>query len=324
MKRAPEDFYVVEQLPFDLSGEGEHQYVQVRKTGVNTVDVANALARQAGVSARQVGYSGLKDKHAVCEQWFSVALPGRGDVGFTPQPGVDILQVQRHARKLRIGSHRRNAFEIRLHDCTGPREAWDARLHTIARQGFPNYFGAQRFGRGFSNLTAAERLFASPKNRWPRHKRSLALSAARSWLFNAVCAERLQSGCWQMPPVNELWVLEGSRSFFRGEDAAADRARMDAGDIHPSGPLWGRRDAADDDDLAARERAWLMPYDAFCEGLASAGLKMERRALRSLAHDLQWRWTGEASLTLSFTLNTGCFATALLRELASCPEGLDA
>src|SRR5690554_3957793 len=73
----PEDFQVREQLGFAPGGGGEHLWLHLRKTGVNTMDLALALAKLARLPVRTVGYSGLKDRHAVTEQWFSLHLPGK-------------------------------------------------------------------------------------------------------------------------------------------------------------------------------------------------------------------------------------------------------
>ena len=69
------DFQVREQLGFNLSGDGEHDYLQVEKDGANTTWVIRRLAKYAGVAVSDVGYAGLKDRHAVTTQWFSVRQP---------------------------------------------------------------------------------------------------------------------------------------------------------------------------------------------------------------------------------------------------------
>jgi len=73
----PEDFQVDEIPLFEPSGQGEHVFVQIKKTGENTDWVAGQLAKIAGVKRRDVSYAGLKDRHAVTTQWFSVWLPGK-------------------------------------------------------------------------------------------------------------------------------------------------------------------------------------------------------------------------------------------------------
>ncbi|MBU2719223.1 tRNA pseudouridine(13) synthase TruD, partial [Acidithiobacillus ferridurans] len=65
MRQSPEDFQVTELLPFVPSGMGAHHWLVVEKRGLNTQDVAQRLARCAGVAVRDVGFAGLKDRQAV-------------------------------------------------------------------------------------------------------------------------------------------------------------------------------------------------------------------------------------------------------------------
>ena len=81
-KNSAADFRVDEQLPFSLSGEGEHLWLQISKKDLNTRDLMQMLARTAGCRLRDVGYSGLKDRTAVTTQWFSLpitSLPDRAN-----------------------------------------------------------------------------------------------------------------------------------------------------------------------------------------------------------------------------------------------------
>ncbi|MDW1951770.1 tRNA pseudouridine(13) synthase TruD, partial [Vibrio sp. 812(2023)] len=75
IKAQPEHFQVREDLGFAFTGEGEHLMVRIRKTGENTSFVANELAKACGVKSKDVSWAGLKDRHAVTEQWLSVHLP---------------------------------------------------------------------------------------------------------------------------------------------------------------------------------------------------------------------------------------------------------
>ena len=75
IRSRPDDFEVTEVLGWELSGDGEHDYLWVEKTGANTEWDARQLARHADVPAKDIGYAGLKDRHAVTRQWFSVRRP---------------------------------------------------------------------------------------------------------------------------------------------------------------------------------------------------------------------------------------------------------
>lgn len=313
----PEDFVVIEQPRVEPEGQGEHAWLWVRKRGQNTDWVAGQLARLAGVKPREVSYAGLKDRHAVTEQWFSVQLPGRADPDWSAleAEGVAVLEARRHSRKLRRGALRGNRFRLRLRDFTGDAGALAERAGEITACGLPNFFGAQRFGRDGGNLDAARRLFADPRRRLPRNKRSLYLSAARSHLFNRVLAERVRRGDWDRCLPGDVMQLDGRSALFAAPECNEEiAARLAALEIHPTGPLWGRGKSLCGDECARLEAACLESEAELRDGLEQAGLELDRRALRVPVEGLQA--TPEAGdLWLDFGLPAGSYATVLLDQL---------
>jgi tRNA pseudouridine13 synthase len=317
---APEDFAVDEVLGFDPLGTGQHVLLQLRKRGANTVWVAGQLARLAGVPPVAVGYSGLKDRDAVTTQWFSVDLAGRPepDWGQVAPGTVEVLAAQRHDRKLRRGSHRANRFVLVLRDLTGARAAVEERLGVLRDRGFPNYFGEQRFGRDGSNPARALAMLGGRLRVRDRAERGLYLSAARSVLFNRVLAARVGGGTWDRPLAGEVLMLDGRHSRFLAEEPTPElMERAARGEVHPTGPLWGRGEPEPREGARQFEEEALAGCGDWCRGLEEAGLEADRRALRARAHDLAWRWRGEDALELAFTLASGAYATALLREVAA-------
>ena len=316
IRRQPQDFLVEELLGFEPHGEGEHVYLFIEKIALNTAQVAERLARLAGVAVRQVSYAGMKDRHAVTRQWFSVHLPGTQQPDWRSLNSADlsVLQQSRHLRKLRRGSHRGNQFVIVAGDLAGALDTLPDKLQRIADCGVPNYFGEQRFGRDGMNLHQALRWFAgefTPR----RRQRGLYLSAARSYLFNQVLAQRVAEGNWQQLLAGELLMLNGSASLFAQGDADNLQPRLEAGDIHLTGPLYGKPTAmASGDRVAALEQAVLARFPELLTGLQQAGLTAERRALRTIPANLQWRVDNKRA-ELAFSLPRGCFATAVMREL---------
>jgi tRNA pseudouridine13 synthase len=314
----PEDFQVTE-IPVCLpEGQGEHLWLRVRKRDSNTEWVAKQLARWAGVGPAQVSYAGLKDRHAVTEQWFSIQLPGQPD----PDPTVltsnefHVEEMARHSRKLKRGALKGNRFVLRLHDWRGDRELLEERLQRIASGGVPNYFGDQRFGHDGGNLEQARRLFAGELRKCPRHQRGLYLSAARSWLFNKIASLRVADGSWNQALPGDFLQLDGRHAGFVAEaDDDELAARLIALDVHPTGPLWGRGRPQTGEPRTDWESEQLAPYRDWCGGLERAGLEQERRALRVRVEDLRWEWQGTTSLCLAFSLGAGSYATMVVREL---------
>jgi len=326
LRLAAEDFCVTEIPLLEPDGEGEHVWLWVRKRNENTPWVAGQLARLAGVHPRQVSYAGLKDRRAVTEQWFSIQLPGREapDWAALDSDSLTVLRHARHSRKLRRGALKGNRFSITVRDIQTDEGDLEKRLTLIGAEGVPNYFGEQRFGRDAGNLHNAQQLFANPRRRMPRNRRSLALSAARSFLFNQVLSRRVNAATWNVPVDGDAMQLSGSHSFFIAESIDAElMARVHKKDIHPTGPLHGRGETPAQGACRQLEQAVLAGFVEWCAGLEAAGLKQDRRALRLMVQDLRWQRTGTADLLLEFSLPAGAYATCVLRELiqAAAPAG---
>ncbi len=309
-----DDFRVEEDLGFEPSGEGEHLLLRIRKRGLNTAQVSTWLADALAVRRRDVTHAGLKDRHAVTDQWFGVHLPGREVTLPQPPEGIRVLRMARHRRKLRTGTLRGNRFVIRVRELDGDTTALHARLLRLSRSGVPNWFGEQRFGRGGGNLEAALSLFRGEPVR-DRQVRGLYLSAARSLLFNRVLAARVEAGTWNRALVGDLMTFSGSRSLFRAEPATAVDRRLAAVDLHATGPLHGIDGMAPEGEVFRLERRVLAAYATFAEGLEHWRMRAERRALRVAVADLGWWMPARDTLELAFRLPPGSFATAVLREL---------
>ncbi len=350
-KAKPEDFVVNERLEVDFTGEGEHLWLHIKKSGINTAYLAKLLSEWADIPLRDVGYSGLKDRLALTTQWFSLRLPKKQkpDSDFAPvdikeHETVKIIAEHWHNKKLNRGTHNANQFTITLREiefasniaATDAKQATEQHLATISKTGVPNYFGPQRFGFGGNNIREALNLFARPlkstssakkKNKRKsavREQNSMELSAARSLIFNQILAARVQDGSWNTGLNGDVFNLNGSGSIFASEHMDETlQARLASGDIHPTAVMWGTGnnkvagDAAELENTVVQQDALL---EALATGLEQREVKAQRRALRLPVEDLSWEWldaseSNEQALVLSFTLATGSFATSVLASI---------
>lgn len=324
-KAKPEDFQVTEQLGYEPIGEGEHIYLWVRKTGLNTAYLAEQIAKFSGLPLRAVTYAGRKDKHAQTEQWFSVHLPGKGEFNWSEfnQPGAAVLRSIRHNKKLRTGVLKGNKFNITVRHLSSI-EGMAARLQLIKKHGVPNYYGQQRFGdtrhdsRG-GNLVLAEKMLNGEAIR-NRNKRSMAISALRSWFFNQVIHHRLDADCLDKPIAGDVMQLAGSHSFFCAEQIDENICkRLDERDIYITAPLWGAGELASQKTASTFENQIAKQHLGVCQTLENLGLKQERRAINLFPNDLEWTLTND-TLNLVFSLPAGTFATSVLRECLNIVE----
>lgn len=301
LKSLNEDF-IVNELPLQLpSGEGEHIWLEIEKNGANTAFVAQRLAEAAGVQDRDVGYAGLKDRHALTRQWFSLYMPKGDTPDFTQlqHPEFKLLSQSRHVKKLRPGDLQGNRFRIVLRDVAGDRTAIEANLAAIASQGVPNYFGAQRFGFDGGNIEQGRAMLAREiRVRNPKQK-GLYLSAVRSFVFNEVLATRIQQGLWGQTLPGDVLDPAG----------------------RPTGPLWGRGRVSTTDEALALENSVAERHATLCDGMEHAGLDQERRALVACPVDLSWDWPqADDQLVLEFFLPAGSYATSVLNEILRTTE----
>jgi tRNA pseudouridine13 synthase len=313
LREVPEDFVVDEVLGFTASGQGEHALLRVRKRGSNTGWVAKEIATRAGVRPYDVGYAGLKDRHAVTTQWYTVPTRRRPAADWlgVQGDGYEVIEAYAHSRKLPRGALEANRFAITLRGYDGDIDALRTRAAEVARTGVPNYFGPQRFGRDLANLRpgdARDAMF-----RW---------SASRSLIFNAVLAERITAGNWNRLHLGERANLDGRNSSFVVEvlDAALQE-RLDTLDIHPTGPMWGEGGCGIEGDMADFETTIAARYPEFLDWLRADRLAAARRPLRVAVRELSVGIHDDGTPILNFTLRSGSFATTVLREFIDVATG---
>ncbi len=310
------DFVVKEQLGYDMSGDGEFVAVKVRKTDCNTLFVGEQLAKFAGISARNMSYAGLKDRKAITEQWFSLQMPGQPTPDFSQfsLEGVEILDVTRHQRKIRIGSLQGNHFEILLRNAEETDEL-KVRLDFLSKNGFPNYFTEQRFGRDGNNLTQALRWANGEIKVKDRNKRSFYLSAAHSEIFNLIVSKRMELNLVQQILVGDVLQLNGSHSWFvvdESEDLVQLQQRLAQQDVLLTAPLIGEEEKSAVD----FENEIFAQHQALFALMRQERMKAARRPILMQPQHFQWQFEPNG-LRLQFALPAGSYATALIRELVN-------
>jgi tRNA pseudouridine13 synthase len=338
IRTTPEDFQVDEIPAYDPAGEGDHVYLHFRKRGLTTDDAVRAIVRALAVDKRETGVAGLKDKAAVTTQWISVlsrAPDTEARARALALEGIEILDVKRHGNKLRTGHLRGNRFTIVVRDVAqdamaGVRASFDR----IAREGVPNAFGTQRFGRYGDTavrarawLTGAERAPSDPR------ARRFQFSAWQSAIFNAVLDARVADGTWTVPLDGDLLKKEETGGLFVCADVPTDRERALLGELCPTGPILGDRMRWPEREARALEEKLVLPLAEGVDLRRARSLgEGTRRVLRlrvtessfeevmNYAESPDFQEQGRA-FRVGFVLPKGAYATTVL---ANALEVLDA
>jgi tRNA pseudouridine13 synthase len=310
IREAPEDF-VVEERPLYLpEGTGSHAYAWIEKRGLTTRELVLALLRE-GLKEQEIGVAGLKDKHAVTQQWLSV--PNRHAAALealSALEGVRVLATSRHRNKLGVGHLLGNRFRVRVRGGDAERAA--AVLRVLEAEGVPNYFGPQRFGRFGSNAVDGLKLVRGEHVPGGHRLKRFFLSALQSQLFNHLLSVRLARGLYGRVVLGDWAKKRETGGVFVVEDADLENARAQRGEISATLPLYGKKVRPSTGAAGALEEEALMHFGLRWSEFSAR--KGSRRPSRVFLEDAQL--TPEADgYTLAFSLPKGAFATGVLREV---------
>ena len=334
LKQSPADFRVDEILGFEPDGEGTHGLFLVEKSGITTGQMMGLLSKLSGAPERDIGFCGIKDKHAVTTQWVSLPLAPTESPESPPAwidrlpDQVKVIRWNLHRKKLRRGTHKGNRFSVTIREVTGTDPNLPQRLERVEACGFPNYFAEQRFGHAGSNYDLLGKLGRISNSRSVgRADRNWGISTLRAEIFNRVLSERLSEHTESTALAGDLARLAGTNSWFSviEDELNSAQQRIDLKDIWLTGPLWGvghspaEKDVQLTEDRIAAETLSIYGAENWESHLRDWRVDHDRRALMAPVTDLQFNDVieegGYRNLTLSFSLESGSYATALLREI---------
>ncbi|MCB0128825.1 MAG: tRNA pseudouridine(13) synthase TruD [Caldilineaceae bacterium] len=334
--RATTDFFIVEEVPlYEPSGEGQHLYVNLTKSGLTTKDLQVKLERLLQVARNGVGFAGLKDKYARTTQTMSIP------VGHAPtaeaaaeldrsivarieaELPVTVHWAKRHGNKLKPGHLLGNRFQITVTDLAVPLVEAQRRAEAIAQmlcaRGVPNFFGAQRFGIDGANVEKGLALVRQQRRERNPWLRKFLISAYQSYLTNRYLTIRMEMGKFDQLMLGDVAKKHETGGMFDVEDPAAEQPRYDAHEISFTAPLFGAKLWAAKADAGALEAGVQAQAEVTPDDWRKAKVDGTRRFGRILLPEIlmEAKAVPEAADALAFTfvLPKGSFATVVLREL---------
>jgi len=320
IKETPEDFVVSEIPVYEPEGTGEHLFIQLTKQGITTRDVQKALSRIYQTPRGDVNYAGIKDKHAVTTQFFSVWLKDGQDKDLAYQLEeelpVTINKLTYHRRKIKSGHLLGNQFSIRIRHPDLPVDEAAEKSRAIARvirtKGLPNFYGSQRFGMEGDNAQKGLEILLGKrkeKNKWLRR---FLTSSYQSYLFNYYLFRRIQQGLYQTILEGDIAKKQQTGGIFVVEDREAEQQRFDNQEICYTGPVYGKKMTPAQSESGRLEEQILQEQQMDMQKLREARLTGTRRQ-GILIPEIEVEEETDA-LRLHFSLPKGAFATIVIRE----------
>ncbi len=335
------DFVVTEVPLYDFSGEGEHLILKVRKKDLTTWGMLQIFSEQSGAKLREFGYAGLKDRNGMTIQYISILKKYAPALENFTHEKIKILETTYHNNKIKTGHLKGNRFFIRLKKVT-PTEATIMQnvLKIMAKEGFPNYFGYQRFGREGNNFERGRAILQGKIRERNKKMRNFFISAYQSHLFNLWLSKRVEiSKLFDAFSEKELFDLlnmtkesiqqvKQQPAFFKllpgelmhhyphgrlflCEDLEAESERFAQKEITPTGLLAGTKAPVATGIAGNYERDIVKECEDFCEKMHGT-----RRFAWIWAEDVDYTYKEEqAHFELNFTLPKGSYATVFLEEL---------
>lgn len=190
----------------------------------------------------------------------------------------------------------------------------EQRLEKVKQVGVPNYFGSQRFGNDGNNLEEARRWGRENVRTRNQNKRSMYLSAARSWIFNRIVSARLEQGVFDKFIDGDVAKTTSGTQLIDASNIADLQAQFAQGEVVITAALAGDNALPTQTDALALEQPFLDEEPDLMALIRGNRMRHDRRDIALKPQDLAWTVDGK-NITLTFSLDAGSFATSIVREL---------
>jgi len=309
--QTPTDFVVDEITSTEFKGKGNYLILHIKKVEMTTWDMVAVFAEYMSIPAQKIGYAGLKDKHATTTQYISVDASYEKMLKKFYHKQIKILDMTRHSHSIRMGDLAGNRFSINLHfvdNIDAGRIEKVARK--IAKNGLPNYFGYQRFGRDSDSIKQAKEMIQGELFIEDAKLKNFLISIYQSTFFNDWLRERVNLTLAENESVYK--ILEGDVFMDKhgklSTPAIMPSREYESKKLVPTGLLCGR------DVFRARSDARDIEKEYDDEFLQEKGY---RREALIYPYDIECTYVKKQTLlNISFSLPKGSYATVFLESIA--------
>ncbi len=306
------DDFIVDEVPnIEFKGKGNFLILHVKKVEMTTWDMIAIFSEYLGIPAQKIGYAGLKDKHATTTQYISVESSYEKMMKQFRHKQIKIIDVTRHSKSIRMGDLAGNRFSINLFEL----DNIDAgRLEKCARKisknGLPNYFGYQRFGRDSDSFKQAKDMLSGEIFIEDTKVKNFLISIYQSEFFNNWLRERVELS--RKENNGKFLILDGD--IYLAKDAKLVTPKIkptkdfESKKLVPTGLLCGRDTFRSRDDALKIEQKY---DDEFLQA------KGYRREALIYPQNIECKYIKKQTmLNISFTLPKGSYATVFLESIA--------
>ncbi len=257
-----DDFRVDEIINFKYTNHGRYAILKVKKTNHTTWDMIKEFSQQLDIPENQIGYAGLKDKHATTTQYISIPANIAQDINRFRHKDISIEELNYSDSAIQKGDLDANKFTIRLHNIDpNTIHILYQNISHIQKHGLPNYFGYQRFG--FDDKYDKSQAVAYGEEIIKEKKlEHMLVSIYQSYIFNDWLSSRVELS--KEKGLKKLHSLDGDIFDYKQKDmitgimpgSKIPRAKGEAGEF----------EAKFDDPFVVdfkgyRRVAWIKPQD---------------------------------------------------------------
>jgi tRNA pseudouridine13 synthase len=306
-----EDF-IVDEVGLEWSKQGNFTILRVQKVEMTTWDMVAAFSNYLNIPAEKIGYGGLKDKHATTTQYLSFESRYEKQLKKFKHPQIKILFATRHKHAIRMGDLLGNRFSINLFGVNSIEAGQiEKRALKSVKNGLPNYFGYQRFGRDEDSIEQAKKMIDGELHIEDANLKKFLISIYQSvffndWLKERVLLSRNENGGKFLLLEGDVYMAQDGKLFTPKTVPLKD---FQDHKVVPTGLLVGRG--------AFRARAEARKIEAKYddEFLYEKGA---RREALVYPRDVAFEYKNNFDiLRVGFTLPKGSYATVFLENIAN-------